>query len=261
MPSGMTKVQWAEKLREAGVEVPKSWSVLQIKALWAEMNQKMEDKDEGLVRKMAELKKAARKKKDLIAFMAEQDIGHFPDATILQLYNHAEKVLHQRTPARSGELVGFGQHANLTYHQLAVAKGSYLDWCRETVRESDSCSWKMERLVEWADQHQVSYKTKKKAGDSETASASTEISNETKQLVAGWTKLEKARLELERQVQQHAKVAGAPVPPWEDEAELVAARETQMEEIVRLREQVAELTEERDEMERLQARNKGRREM
>ena len=69
-------------------------------------------------------------------------------------------------------------------------------------------------MVEWADQHQVSYKTKKKAGDSETASASTEISNETKQLVAGWTKLEKARLELERQVQQHAKVAGAPVPPW-----------------------------------------------
>ena len=67
----------AEKLREAGVEVPKSWSVLQIKALWAEMNQKMEDKDEGLVRKMAELKKAARKKKDLIAFMRSRTSATF----------------------------------------------------------------------------------------------------------------------------------------------------------------------------------------
>ena len=149
MPQPTTRAGWVELLQQKGVEVPRNWTVLEIKARLAEISQEGATSGE-LDKKLKMLKKATKKKSELVEFLKREEIETNSNQTMAQMYARGLQAITEKFEPSGIEKVGFGKNAELTFLELKAEQPSYLDWCRTTVMESDGVDWRMKRLVEWA---------------------------------------------------------------------------------------------------------------
>lgn len=150
MPAPSTKADWIAKLGEEGEQVPTSWTVMQMKARWAEL--KEEKKGAGnmeMESRLSALKRASRKKQDLANYLNKEGIPFSTNATIPAMFNLGEKAIFEDYEPVGTEKVNFGKFADLSYQQVAFQHPSYLDWVIQTARESDSPHWRLCRLARW----------------------------------------------------------------------------------------------------------------
>eukprot|EP00435_Cladocopium_sp_Y103_P016472 s2436_g4.t1 len=150
MPMPATRQGWVELFQTLGEEVPKTWTLAQLKAHWEDVKPKANHLT--LEYKLKELKKASRKKGNLMEFLQVQGISFNPSMTIAQMMNLGEKEITQLFEPTDEEFVGFGKHGNLTYIELYEKHPSYLVWAKKEVMESDDPGWRLERLVRWYSQ-------------------------------------------------------------------------------------------------------------
>ena len=138
MPLPTTKAQWVAKLQEEGVTVPSEWTLLQIKAHYAEIMETQKQQGNSKTLEETDLRRRAKKKADTIAALTAK----------------GERAICQKYPPQGGEKVGFGKHGDLSLDQVIAQFPSYVNWCRETIQDAEDPYWKMERLVPYADQRQ-----------------------------------------------------------------------------------------------------------
>lgn len=166
MPQPRNKAGWIDLLREAGEEVPASWTILQMKTKWEELQSaKVEITENNLEEKIKGLKRASRKKADLTDFLKTEEIPMSSNATIAQMFARAEEAITQRFEPKGNELMGFGKHGNMTFQETLDQAPGYATWCKTTVMETDDCSWHMKRFVKWLhmQEHGEKFRTKAKA--------------------------------------------------------------------------------------------------
>ena len=101
------------------------------------------------------MRKAARKKSDLVNFMAAHNVTVTDNMTIAQMVALGEKTIYAKFEPHDQELVAFGKYANLTYQQVASQHPSYLQWIKTTALESDNPHWRLLRLHRWAEMQQA----------------------------------------------------------------------------------------------------------
>ena len=152
LPMTLTKAQWMTKFKDNGMSVPPTWTVLQMKARWAELQMDYHgDINPEMEQLLKDLKRTAGKKRsDLVAMAHSEGIEVSKTATMAQLYGVIEKEFRERFEPVGSEEVGFGRHGEMTYRQICEEKKDYVEWCQKTVVESDSPGWRMERLVRYA---------------------------------------------------------------------------------------------------------------
>ena len=128
----------------------RTWTLAQLRAHWEDVKvtSSMMEVD-TLEYQMKQLKKASRKKGNLLEFLADQGVHPSTNMTIAQLMNFGEKEITQRFEPTETEYVGFGKHGNLTYAQIVDQHPSYLTWATKEVQESDDPGWRLVRLVRW----------------------------------------------------------------------------------------------------------------
>ena len=141
MPEPKNKAEWVKRILDEGYQVPTSWTVIQLQSFWAEI--KMEKGEEGvkgnqLGDTLKMMRKAARKKSDLVNFMAAHNVTVTDNMTIAQMVALGEKTIYAKFEPHDQELVAFGKYANLTYQQVAFQHPSYLQWIKTTALESDN---------------------------------------------------------------------------------------------------------------------------
>ena len=151
-PMALSKAQWVAKFKDNGMSVPTTWTVLQMKATWAELQEEYHgDVNPEMEQLLKDLKRTATKKKaDLVEMAHSEGIEVSKTATMAQVYSLIEKEFRQRFEPVGSEEVGFGKHGDMTFRQICEEKKDYMEWCRKTVVESDSPCWRMERLVKYA---------------------------------------------------------------------------------------------------------------
>ena len=158
MPEPKNKAEWVKRILDEGYQVPTSWTVIQLQSFWAEI--KMEKGEEGvkgnqLGDTLKMMRKAARKKSDLVNFMAAHNVTVTDNMTIAQMVALGEKTIYAKFEPHDQELVAFGKYANLTYQQVASQHPSYLQWIKTTALESDNPHWRLLRLHRWAEMQQA----------------------------------------------------------------------------------------------------------
>lgn len=153
MPAPTTKAQWIEKLRDEGIAVPTEWNLIQIKAHWAEVQEERRHSlDKRLEEKLSDLKRASRKKGDLIAFLEKEGAKFSPTATISQLFKVGEEGIYKSFPPSGNEKVGFGKHGDLTFQEVLKMHPQYVNWVQTTAAEEEKPYWRLERLAKWSEQ-------------------------------------------------------------------------------------------------------------
>lgn len=153
MPTPVTKADWVKKLSAEGINVPPSWTVMQIKAHWAEVKAMQSPVGtEELETKIKALKKASRKKSDLVEFLQKESIPVNISATIAQMFNAAEKTITEEYEPQGHELLGFGKFGDKTMQEVWEDHPSYIQWVLQTAQESDSSHWRLLRLAKWCSQ-------------------------------------------------------------------------------------------------------------
>lgn len=152
MPAPSTKAQWIQKLKDEDIAVPSEWTLIQIKAHWAEVvEERRQGLDSQLEEKLKGLKRASRKKSELVTFLQEEGIKVPETATINQLFKLGEEKIYQGFPASGREKVGFGKHGDLTFQEVLNDFPSYVTWCQTTAREEERPYWRLHRLAKWAE--------------------------------------------------------------------------------------------------------------
>lgn len=155
MPAPVTRADWVQKLSAEGINVPSSWTILQIKAHWAEVKAVQSPVgSEELEMRIKALKKASRKKSDLFEFLQKESIPISQNATIAQMFNAAEKTITEEYEPQGSELLGFGKFGNKTMQEVLEDHPSYVQWVRQTAEESDTSHWRLLRFAKWTSQKQ-----------------------------------------------------------------------------------------------------------
>lgn len=144
----VTRAQWVTRLKEAGVTVPDSWTLIQIKAHWAEMQDNVVgDFNWQMQGDLSGLRRAAGKKADLRQWLEKEDIKVPETSTIAHMMAAGEKAIHGRYEPCGMDLVGFGIHAAEKLQDVIFEHEEYVQWCEKTIAETDSPYWRMQRLV------------------------------------------------------------------------------------------------------------------
>lgn len=228
MPMPKNKAEWIALLTEMGEAVTDEWTIIQMKARYAEIKPEVEVM-ETLETQLKAMRQAARKKPELVHFMETLGMEANKNDTIAELVSKTEKHLHASHEPVGTDKLNFGQHAQLTYQEVIEQKGSYLKWCRKTAAEGDA-NWRLLRLVRFADQVRHAEKFKSQGygkKHDETAPSS---------------------------VTSFSVVTHTP----EDAAQMKILQ--QEEELAKLQAQLKEIQAEKDELELKDARNKLRKE-
>ena len=204
-------------MAEKGVKIPSSWSLLQIKAHWGELqSESLQTTNLEMDTKIAALKRASRKKAEIQDFLTKEGVVFLPSHTIAQLYNLGEKHVYQMFEPTAGEKMNFGEHADLTFQNVLDKFPGYASWAITTMREDTHCGWRLKRFATWAMQAQHgaahtkphvmqntsgSKVTKKAASETSfsliSATASKTPEEENMELLEKISQLEKEKADLE----------------------------------------------------------------
>lgn len=152
-----TKENLFAKLAELGETMPKSSSVMQIKARISELKELNKGQNgPTLKEKLVELNRVARKKPTILEFAEAHQVSTCPSDTIAKIYARVEAKLTQETPGHSQDLVGFGKYPDKTYIQVFTENPDYVQWIIQTAEENgDSSHWRLRRLATWCARQQT----------------------------------------------------------------------------------------------------------
>ena len=147
--------QLREVLEELGETPPNSWHKVELKARVAELRERQgiplrggPPKD-SLLSSMAELRKASRRKDELIKFCEKIGMTMTGNESVQTLQTRGLAWLYKITPATGDDPVSFGKFGDLTYQELRQERGEYCAWVCKTAEESDSADAKLMRLAKW----------------------------------------------------------------------------------------------------------------
>ena len=90
-----------------------------------------------------------------MAHLEKKGLPANPNHTVAQLSAKAEQVVTESFAPSAMEKVGFGKHGDATLGQVVQEHPSYIQWRRTTMAEDDSCSWRLKRLVLFAESKQT----------------------------------------------------------------------------------------------------------
>ena len=156
MPAPTTRAQWVSLLAEKGTVVPDSWSVMQMKAHLAELQQKDQPISNGEMEvRIKALKKASNRRADLVNFLTKEGIPYSQHATIAQLYAKGEQATTEDYEPQGKELMGFGKFGGLTMEEVMDRHPSYMKWVVDTYQETDQFHWRLKRAAVYAMQAQA----------------------------------------------------------------------------------------------------------
>ena len=156
MPAPTTRAQWVSLLAEKGTVVPDSWSVMQMKAHLAELQQKDQPISNGEMEvRIKALKKASNHRADLVNFLTKEGIPYSQHATIAQLYAKGEQAITEDYEPQGKELMGFGKFGGLTMEEVMDRHPSYMKWVVDTYQETDQFHWRLKRAAVYAMQAQA----------------------------------------------------------------------------------------------------------
>lgn len=156
MPAPTTRAQWVSLLAEKGTVVPDSWSVMQMKAHLAELQQKDQPISNGEMEvRIKALKKASNRRADLVNFLTKEGIPYSQHATIAQLYAKGEQAITEDYEPQGKELMGFGKFGGLTMEEVMDRHPSYMKWVVDTYQETDQFHWRLKRAAVYAMQAQA----------------------------------------------------------------------------------------------------------
>ena len=156
MPAPTTRAQWVSLLAEKGTVVPDSWSVMQMEAHLAELQQKDQPISNGEMEvRIKALKKASNRRADLVNFLTKEGIPYSQHATIAQLYAKGEQAITEDYEPQGKELMGFGKFGGLTMEEVMDRHPSYRKWVVDTYQETDQFHWRLKRAAVYAMQAQA----------------------------------------------------------------------------------------------------------
>lgn len=96
---------------------------------------------------MIELKKASKKKSDLVDYVNNKLMAKTRGTeTIQELQRLGTKKIYQTTAASPEDPVGFGEHCSLQYHELLAQHPQYASWVVKTATEGE-CDYRLARLI------------------------------------------------------------------------------------------------------------------
>jgi len=152
MPS---KQEWINKLEKAGARVPKSWTILQMQALWDDLQEENKGNNvTSMDSKIKDLKSAARKKDILVAYVTQEGGQVTNKMTIPQIFKVGEQVIMEKFEPQDTEPVGFGMHGDKTYEEIYREKPGYIKWVMDTAKGEPESHWRLKRLARWATRQQ-----------------------------------------------------------------------------------------------------------
>ena len=124
---------------------------MQLKARIAELRASLiEDQPVTLKQRLAELNKVAKKKTTLVGWAEAKQLPITANMTIAQIYAMAEQHITKEVPASPMEKMSFGTHRDKTYVEVWSQHQSYVRWAIQTMEESDSVNWHLQRFATWA---------------------------------------------------------------------------------------------------------------
>ena len=133
-----------------------SWSVMQMKAHLAELQQKDQPISNGEMEvRIKALKKASNRRADLVNFLTKEGIPYSQHATIAQLYAKGEQAITEDYEPQGKELMGFGKFGGLTMEEVMDRHPSYMKWVVDTYQETDQFHWRLKRAAVYAMQAQA----------------------------------------------------------------------------------------------------------
>ena len=148
-------------LKQLGEETPKSWTKTDIQFRIEEL-QKLRgedpDKTDGkttLEQWCKELRRAARKKADLVEFCTEElGMSLTGNEVMSKMEMKAMEVIMRRCPAEAQDLVGFGKHSEERYQTIRDKFADYARWVVTTWKESgnDGVDPRLARLASWLEE-------------------------------------------------------------------------------------------------------------
>lgn len=152
MPAQPNKIQWVQRLKDEGENVPMDWSVMQLRARWAELQAQKKGTQSDMQGRLQALKKVAHGRKgELIKHLKEMGLPVNEKRTIPELFQEGEKMIYQDYPPTGDERMGFGPHGHLTFQQAVAEDPTYVRNCLEQLATAKNPCWRMERFAMWAD--------------------------------------------------------------------------------------------------------------
>ena len=150
MPGPKTKAEWLQKLQDHGEHVPKSWTVSQMMARWAEVKENQTVSEVNtLATQLKKLNKAAQRKPTLVEYVRDLGLEVNPNQTIAQITSMATKWVTEQHEPSGEDLVGFGMHGDKSYQDILDHQKSYATWVIQTDMEDQEASWRLKRLARW----------------------------------------------------------------------------------------------------------------
>ena len=139
-----------QRLADAGIQAPKSWTIPQLRALWEDIQEeKGKTPQAGLKEHLQQLRTASRKKAELITFLELEGMEINPNHTIPDLFRAGERMITEKYEPTGTELVGFGEYANAKFQDVRLKYPSYATWVINTAQESKESAWRLRRLATW----------------------------------------------------------------------------------------------------------------
>ncbi|CAK9075395.1 Retrovirus-related Pol polyprotein from transposon TNT 1-94, partial [Durusdinium trenchii] len=149
------------RIEELGEVMPKSATVLQLRARLSELQELNRPEGGDLRSKMVELNRAAKKKANLVEFAESKGIKVGPNNTIPKIYAKVEAHLTKTTPATAADRVNFGKHGDLTYGQVLQEHSSYMQWAIQ-IHKEETTDWRLARLATWGESQMKHQESKPK---------------------------------------------------------------------------------------------------
>ncbi|CAE7474699.1 unnamed protein product, partial [Symbiodinium sp. KB8] len=154
----VTKVQLKAAITTFGEIPAESWNMAELRHRLREL---MDEQDiewanpsakraTPLQQQITQLNKNKKKKADLVEYL--EKVLHLPvstNETMAQMENRAMNYLYSTVQSTSQDIVGFGRHAHLTYAELVRDFPQYVEWVKQTHRETEETNVRLKRLATW----------------------------------------------------------------------------------------------------------------
>ncbi|CAE7947875.1 RE1 [Symbiodinium sp. KB8] len=170
----MTKAALQDELATLGERAPTRWTKLELKARIQELRGDQEEVETTtgsiLQDRTRALRKAAKKKSDLVKFCQDLGLMLNGNETMMVMECRALKKLQEECPGSPQDYVGFGKHSQLQYIDILRDYEGYATWVKQMFKddpEGTSTDPRLRRLAKWlmeADEELVIPKARKSVG-------------------------------------------------------------------------------------------------
>ena len=150
----VAKAQWVERLSALGEEAPVSWTVAQIRARIAEIEETNPPTEKTtLEARLKELRRQSTKKKsEFTDYLKVLGVATTTNDTVAQMVAKGERFITESVEPSGSETLGFGKFSAKTMQEVVEDYGSYVAWCQTTMMEDKDHSWRLRRFVTYATQ-------------------------------------------------------------------------------------------------------------